>query len=78
MKRAFKVKLKTFFLVPIVISFRHTKQTSKNVAVATFKSTVNKHLLSLGSILSTYLNNFHILLFLGAPCLTVAVQPRVK
>ena len=36
-KRAFKVKLKTFLLVSQVPSFRHTKQTSKNVAGTTFK-----------------------------------------
>ena len=32
MKRAFKVKQKTFFLVSQLLSFRHTKETSKNVA----------------------------------------------
>ena len=37
MKRAFRVKLKTFYLVSQVLSFRHTKQTSKNVADTTFK-----------------------------------------
>ena len=37
MKRAFEVKLKTFFLVLQVLLFRHTKQTSKNVADTTFK-----------------------------------------
>ena len=37
MKRAFKVKEKTFFLVSQVLSFRHKKQTSKNVAETTFK-----------------------------------------
>ena len=31
-KRVFEVKQKTFFLVSQVFSFRHTKQTSKNVA----------------------------------------------
>ena len=36
MKRAFKVKLKTFFLVSQVPSLRLTKQTSKNVADTTF------------------------------------------
>ena len=36
-KRVFEVKQKTFFLVSQVLSFRHTKQTSKNVADTTFK-----------------------------------------
>ena len=33
----FEVKQKTFFLVSQVLSFRYTKQTSKNVAGTTFK-----------------------------------------
>ena len=37
MRRAFKVKSKAFFLVLQVLSFIHTKQTSKNVADTTFK-----------------------------------------
>ena len=37
MKRAFEVKLKTYFFVSQVLSFWHTKQTSKNVADTTFK-----------------------------------------
>ena len=37
MKRAFKVKQKTCFLVSEVLSFKHKKQTSKNVADKTFK-----------------------------------------
>ena len=36
MKRAFEVKLKTFSLASQVLSFRLTKQTSKNVADTTF------------------------------------------
>ena len=40
-KRAFQVKLKTFFLVSRVLSFRHTKQISKNVADTTFKCSTN-------------------------------------
>ena len=36
MRRAFEVKLKTFFLVSKVLCFRHAKQTSKNVADTTF------------------------------------------
>ena len=36
MKRAFEVKQKTFFLVSQVPSFKHTKQTSKNVADTAF------------------------------------------
>ena len=40
-KRAFEVKKKTFFLVSLVISFRHTNQTSKNVADTTFKKLCN-------------------------------------
>ena len=37
MKRAFKMKKKeTFFLFSKVLSFRDTKQTSKNVADTTF------------------------------------------
>ena len=36
-KRVFEVKQKTFFLVSQVLSFRHTKQTSKNVVDTTFK-----------------------------------------
>ena len=36
MKRAFEVKQKTFSVVSQVLSFRHTKQTSKNVADTTF------------------------------------------
>ena len=38
MKRAFAVKEKTFFLVSQVLSFRHTKQTSKNVVDTIFKA----------------------------------------
>ena len=38
-KTTFKVKLKTFFLAPQMLSFRLTKQTSKNVADPTFKGT---------------------------------------
>ena len=37
MKRTFEVKQKTFFLVSQVLSFRYTKQTSKNVVDTTFK-----------------------------------------
>ena len=37
MKTAFEAKQKTFFLVSNVLSFRHTKQTSKNAADTTFK-----------------------------------------
>ena len=37
MKRTFEVKEKTLFLVSQVLSFRHTKQTSKNVEDTTFK-----------------------------------------
>ena len=40
MKRAFKVKQKTLFLVSQVLYFRHTKQTSKNVANTTFKAII--------------------------------------
>ena len=40
MKRAFKVKLKTFFLVSQVPAFRHTNKTSKNVADTTSKDTL--------------------------------------
>ena len=36
MKRAFQAKQKTYFLVSQVLSFRHTKQINKNVAVTTF------------------------------------------
>ena len=36
-KKAFEVKEKTLFLVSQVLSFGHTKQTSKNVADTTFK-----------------------------------------
>ena len=36
-KRAFEVKYKTSFLVIQGLLFRHTKQTSKNVADTTFK-----------------------------------------
>ena len=35
-KRAFAVKWKTFFLVSQVLSFKHAKQTAKNVADTTF------------------------------------------
>ena len=35
-KRDFEVKEKTFFFASQVLSFRHTKQTSKNVVDATF------------------------------------------
>ena len=38
MRKAFKVKQKTFFLVSQVLSFRYKKQTSKNVVDTTFKS----------------------------------------
>ena len=37
MERAFEVKRKTVFLVSELLSFRYTKQTSKNVAATTFK-----------------------------------------
>ena len=37
-KRAFEVKWKTFFLVSKVLSIRHTKQISKNVADTTLRS----------------------------------------
>ena len=37
-KRAFKVKQKTIFLASQVLSFRRAKQTTKNIAVKTFKS----------------------------------------
>ena len=37
MKRAFEVKEKAFFLSSQVLSFRHTKQISKNVADTTVK-----------------------------------------
>ena len=37
MKRAFEVKQKINFLASQVLSFRHAKQTSKNVADTTFK-----------------------------------------
>ena len=36
-EKSFRSEIKTFFLVSKVLSFRHTKQTSKNVADATFK-----------------------------------------
>ena len=36
------MEYETFFLVSQVLSFRHTKQTSKNVADTTFKSDVDK------------------------------------
>ena len=48
-KRAFEVKQKTFFLVSQVLSFTHTKQTSKNVADTTFKFRINRNLLTVGS-----------------------------
>ena len=35
-KGDFKVTLKTFFLISQVLSFRHTKQTSKNVMCTTY------------------------------------------
>ena len=38
MKRIFEKKQKTFFLVSKVLSFRYTKQTSKNVEGITFKT----------------------------------------
>ena len=41
MKRAFEVKEKTFSLVSQVLSFRHIKQTSKNVADTTFNYELN-------------------------------------
>ena len=37
MERGFEVKQRTFFLVSELLSFRYTKQTSKNVAATTFK-----------------------------------------
>ena len=36
-RRAFEVKQKVFFLALEVLSFRHIKQTSKNVADTIFK-----------------------------------------
>ena len=41
MKGAFEVKQKTFFLASQVLSFRHKKQASKNVADTTFKDIRN-------------------------------------
>ena len=41
-KIAFEEKLKTLFLVSRVLSFRHTKQTSKNVVGTTFKHSETK------------------------------------
>ena len=38
-KELSKWNKETSFLVPKVLPFRHTKQTSKNVAGTTFKST---------------------------------------
>ena len=40
MKGALEVKDKTFSLVSQVLSFRNTKQTSKNVADRSFKKSV--------------------------------------
>ena len=37
-KRAFKVKLKTFFLVSHMLTFKLTNQTSKNEADTNFKN----------------------------------------
>ena len=37
MKRAFEVKEKAFFLASQVLTFRHAKQTSKNVVDTTVK-----------------------------------------
>ena len=36
-EKSFRSEIKAFFLVSQVLSFRHTKQTSKNVADTTFK-----------------------------------------
>ena len=51
MKRAFEVKLKTFFLVSQVLSFRHTKQTSENVVDTTLKRECKKFLKSVNLLL---------------------------
>ena len=48
MKRAFEVKQKTLSLISQVISFRYTKQISKNVAEATFKAMI-QHLIKVFS-----------------------------
>ena len=53
--RAFEVKWKTFFLVSQVVSFRLTKETSKNVADITFKHIVKCHS-SKGPICGFHLN----------------------
>ena len=36
-EKRFRSEIKAFFLLSQVLSFRHTKQTSKNVADTTFK-----------------------------------------
>ena len=43
MKSAFEVKEKAFFLVSQAFSFRHTKQTNKNVADTTFKAIIRNN-----------------------------------
>ena len=40
-EKSFQSEIKTFFLVSQVLSFTHTKQTSKNVADTTFKVSFN-------------------------------------
>ena len=41
-KRAFEMKQKTFFFVSRVLSFRHTKQTNKNIVDTTFNQKSSK------------------------------------
>ena len=38
-EKSFRSEIKSIFLVSKVLFFRHTKQTSKNVADTTFKQT---------------------------------------
>ena len=51
MERAFEAKKNSIFLASKVLSFRHTKQTSKNVADTTFKVNDNSTNLSMFNLI---------------------------
>ena len=61
-KRAFEVKQKTFFLVSKMLSFRYTKQSSKNVADTTFKWIMKIIIFVLWGQISLKISNFHLIL----------------
>ena len=60
-KRVFKVKWKIFFLVSQILSFKHTKQISKNLADTTFKPSLLHYLWKIFLIKTLFLlKNFRV------------------